>query len=173
MTGSGRSFPRLPNHALVDAVARVFLAVCAVLFVWALVVRADDSSDESVAGVIPLLATAAASLVLFVLPYQNAMFVAAVVLGAMARSSAGAPAQRRGDGPGPAPQVPAARPPGRQAAAGTGASVCVRFCFCFCFCFCRDWAAGRARHGRERRAYAGIPSRLRAATAHRPRRRAP
>lgn len=59
-----------------------------------------DSSDESMAGVIPLLATAPASLVLLVLPDHGSMLVAAVVLGALVNATiigTCARALRRGD----------------------------------------------------------------------------
>ena len=45
-------------------------------------VTARDSSDESVAGVLPLLATAPTSLVLLVLPDNNVMLIPAIALGA-------------------------------------------------------------------------------------------
>ena len=81
-TGSGRSVPRrLRDH--LGVVGLGYLGVCAVLLVWALVVTIGDSSDESMAGVIPLLATAPASLVLLVLPDGIAMAVIAVALGAV------------------------------------------------------------------------------------------
>jgi hypothetical protein len=79
---SGRSFPQRLRHALGHVAAGVYLAVCAVLLVWALVVTMGDSSDESMAGVIPILATAPASLVFIVLPDNNAMFITALALGA-------------------------------------------------------------------------------------------
>ncbi|MFI6933786.1 SCO4225 family membrane protein [Streptomyces sp. NPDC050287] len=89
MTGteSGRPFPRRLRRALGDVVALVYLAVCAVLLGWALVVTLADSSDESMAGVIPLLATAPASLVLLALPDGVAMFVVAVVFGALVNAT--------------------------------------------------------------------------------------
>lgn len=78
---SVRSAPRrLRDHF--GAVGLVYLGVCAALLVWALVVTAVDSSDESMAGVIPILATAPASLVFLVLPEGNVMFIIAVALGA-------------------------------------------------------------------------------------------
>lgn len=56
-TDSGRSVARrLRDH--VGVVGLVYLGACAVLLVWALVVTAVDSSGESMAGVIPVLATA-------------------------------------------------------------------------------------------------------------------
>lgn len=81
-TASGRSVPRRLREA-VGVVGLVYLVVCAVLLGWALVVTAGDGSGESMAGVIPLLATAPASLVLLVLPGGAVLFVAAVVLGAL------------------------------------------------------------------------------------------
>ncbi|MER6790193.1 hypothetical protein ABT330_37285 [Streptomyces sp. NPDC000658] len=82
---SGRSvLRRLRDH--IGAVGLAYLGVCAVLLVWALAVTIGDSSDESMAGVIPLLATAPASLVLLVLPDSTVMPVVmpviAIALGA-------------------------------------------------------------------------------------------
>ncbi|MEV0223110.1 hypothetical protein [Streptomyces sp. NPDC050704] len=81
---SRRSVPRrLRAHVGLFGVAGlVYLGVCAVLLVWALVVTAADSSDESMAGVIPLLATAPTSLVLLVLPDNDVMLIPAIALGA-------------------------------------------------------------------------------------------
>ncbi|MET9919273.1 hypothetical protein ABZZ04_19560 [Streptomyces sp. NPDC006435] len=102
MTGSGRSLFRRLRHVLGDVVALVYLAVCAALSVWAVVVTVHDSSGESMAGVIPLLATAPASLVLLVLPDHAAMFVVAVALGAVVNAAVigwCSRALRRGSGP--------------------------------------------------------------------------
>jgi TRAP-type C4-dicarboxylate transport system permease small subunit len=110
VTGTGsrrfRSFPHRLRHALGDVAALVYLALCAVLLVWALVVSAGDSSGESMAGVIPLLATAPASLVLLVLPDGAAMLAVAVAFGALVNASVigwCARALRRGNRPDPAP----------------------------------------------------------------------
>ncbi|NBM15132.1 SCO4225 family membrane protein [Streptomyces sp. GC420] len=86
-TGSGRSVSRRLRGA-VGVVGLVYLVVCAVLLVWAFVAAAGDSSGESMAGVIPLLAAAPASLVLLlVLPDGAVMLVAAVVLGALVNAA--------------------------------------------------------------------------------------
>lgn len=78
---SGRSVPRrLRDH--VGVVGLVYFGVCAVLCVWAVVVTMADSSGESMAGVIPVLATAPGSLVFLVLPDHGAMFFVAIALGA-------------------------------------------------------------------------------------------
>lgn len=78
---SGRSLPRrLCDH--VGVFGFVYLGVCAVLLVWAVVVTAGDSSDESMAGVIPLLATAPTSFVFLVLPANSLVFFTAVPVGA-------------------------------------------------------------------------------------------
>ncbi|MFJ6085691.1 SCO4225 family membrane protein [Streptomyces sp. NPDC092369] len=83
-TGTGRSgLARRLRHYLTDVVALGYLVVCAGLLVWAFVVSVNDSSDESMAGVIPLLATAPVSFVLLVLPDGAAMIVVAVALGAL------------------------------------------------------------------------------------------
>ncbi|HET6860661.1 MAG TPA: hypothetical protein VFH94_26635 [Streptomyces sp.] len=80
-TDSGRSVPRrLREH--VGVVGLVYLGACAALLVWAWAVTVGDTSDESMAGVIPLLATAPASLVVLVLPESSVMFIAAIVFGA-------------------------------------------------------------------------------------------
>lgn len=80
-TDTGRSVARrLRDH--LGVVGLVYLGACAVLLVWALVVTAIDSSGESMVGVIPVLATAPASLVFLVLPGGTGMFIAAVALGA-------------------------------------------------------------------------------------------
>ncbi|WP_405501795.1 SCO4225 family membrane protein [Streptomyces anulatus] len=60
----------------------VYLGVCAVLLVWATVVTVGDSSDESMAGVIPLLATAPTSFVFLALPANAVVFFTAVLAGA-------------------------------------------------------------------------------------------
>ncbi|MFH8465252.1 SCO4225 family membrane protein [Streptomyces sp. NPDC017991] len=89
MTGKSRgsgptAFARRLGHALKDVFALVYLVVCAGLVVWAYVVSASDGSDGSMAGVIPLLATAPASLVpLMLLPDAAAMFLVAVAFGAL------------------------------------------------------------------------------------------
>ncbi|MFF3174287.1 SCO4225 family membrane protein [Streptomyces sp. NPDC057900] len=80
-TDTRRSVPRrLRDHF--GVVGLVYLGLCAVLLAWALVVTAVDSSDESMAGVIPALATAPGSLVFLVLPDNAVMFIAAIVFGA-------------------------------------------------------------------------------------------
>ncbi|MDX2819792.1 hypothetical protein PV416_01560 [Streptomyces ipomoeae] len=73
-------FRRFHDH--LGVIGLLYLAVCAVLLVWALMANAGDSSGESMAGVIPLLATAPASLVYLVLPDNTVMFISAVALGA-------------------------------------------------------------------------------------------
>lgn len=105
-TDSGRSFPSRLRRALAHPAALVYLAVCAALLVWAIVVSTGDSSDESMAGVIPLLATAPASLVLLVLPDHAAMLVVSVILGALTNATIigwCAQALRHTDTPDPTP----------------------------------------------------------------------
>ncbi|MEV0776369.1 SCO4225 family membrane protein [Streptomyces sp. NPDC050433] len=75
------------RHALSDIFARVYLGICAVLLVGAYVVTATDSSDESMAGVIPALATAPASLVMLVLPDHRATIVVGVAFGALVNAT--------------------------------------------------------------------------------------
>lgn len=69
--------------AFTDVVALCYLGLCAALLVWAFAVSAFDDSGESMAGVIPMFATAPTSLILFVLPDGAWAFVAAVVIGAV------------------------------------------------------------------------------------------
>ena len=76
-----------PLRPLTDAFALGYLALCAVLLVWALVVTAGDGSGESMAGVVPLLATAPASFVLLALPDGTVMVVLAVVFGALVNAA--------------------------------------------------------------------------------------
>ncbi|GAA3079963.1 SCO4225 family membrane protein [Streptomyces rectiviolaceus] len=78
-------FSRRATAGRVTALA--YLAICAALLVWALVVTAADSSDESMAGVIPLLATAPASFILLALPDGPAMVIAAVAFGALVNAA--------------------------------------------------------------------------------------
>ncbi|WP_133912663.1 SCO4225 family membrane protein [Streptomyces sp. NBC_00582] len=75
------------RHALTDVFALAYLALCAGLLVWALVVTALDDSGESMAGVVPLLATAPASLVLLALPDHVSMIVLAIAFGALVNAT--------------------------------------------------------------------------------------
>lgn len=86
-TSPSMSVGRRLRHALSDVFARVYLAVCAVLLVGAYVVSATDSSDESMAGVIPVLATAPVSVLLFVLPDSTAAIIVAVAAGALVNAT--------------------------------------------------------------------------------------
>lgn len=83
-TRSG-SLPHRLRHALTHPLALAYLALCAALLVWALITT--TTSDESMAGVIPLLATAPASLVLLFLPDHVTMSMAAVAFGALANAT--------------------------------------------------------------------------------------
>ncbi|MFF5182538.1 SCO4225 family membrane protein [Streptomyces sp. NPDC000345] len=85
MTGTALSH-RL-RHALTDVFALVYLALCAVLLTWALVVTAMDDSGESMAAVIPFLATAPASLVLLFLPDHLTMSLLAIAFGALVNAT--------------------------------------------------------------------------------------
>ncbi|MCX4552406.1 hypothetical protein OG204_04750 [Streptomyces sp. NBC_01387] len=77
------TFPRRLRHLLGAPAALAYLALCAALLVWALVVTGIDDSGESMAGVVPILATAPFSLVFLGLPDHAASFVVAVALGAL------------------------------------------------------------------------------------------
>ncbi|MFD3412494.1 SCO4225 family membrane protein [Streptomyces cyaneofuscatus] len=77
----GRSIPRrLYDH--LGAIGLVYLGICAALLVWAWAVTVTDNSDESMAGVIPFLATAPVSFVFLMLPANGVVFVIAIVVGA-------------------------------------------------------------------------------------------
>jgi hypothetical protein len=67
--------------------ALAYLALCAALLVWAVVVSLTDDSGESMAGVVPLLATAPASLLFLVLPGGAAVLVVAIALGALVNAT--------------------------------------------------------------------------------------
>ncbi|KAB1139339.1 hypothetical protein F7R91_40310 [Streptomyces luteolifulvus] len=100
-----RSFPRGLRRTHGEVAVLVYLAICAVLLVWALVVTVGDDSGESMAGVIPMLATAPASLVFLVLPDGPVWFVTAVAIGAGVNAAVigwCARALRRSDRPDPA-----------------------------------------------------------------------
>ncbi|WP_030567680.1 SCO4225 family membrane protein [Streptomyces aureocirculatus] len=79
--------PRTHRTVLTNPFALVYLVICAGLLVWALIVSSADTPDASMAGVVPLLATAPASLVLLVLPDHSAMFIVSVVVGALVNAS--------------------------------------------------------------------------------------
>ncbi|MBO8198277.1 SCO4225 family membrane protein [Streptomyces smyrnaeus] len=74
---------RTVREALGSLAARIYLAGCAVLLVWAVVVSQADQPDASFAGVVPVFATAPASLILLVLPDHLSMVFVAVGLGAL------------------------------------------------------------------------------------------
>ncbi|GAA2097347.1 hypothetical protein GCM10009801_67610 [Streptomyces albiaxialis] len=78
-----RPLPHVVRHALTSVFALAYLALCAGLLVWAMVVTSLDNPDASMAGVVPLFATAPVSLVLLVLPDHASMFFVAVGLGAL------------------------------------------------------------------------------------------
>ncbi|MFE9926397.1 SCO4225 family membrane protein [Streptomyces sp. NPDC005774] len=98
MTDSGRSArPGRPVGSLFhwlrrvffgDVLALVYLGLCAALLVWAITVAVVGAGeDASFAGVIPLLATAPVSLVLFGLPGGAMTFIGAVAGGALVNAA--------------------------------------------------------------------------------------
>ncbi|MEU6117351.1 hypothetical protein ABZ840_22760 [Streptomyces sp. NPDC047117] len=74
---------RTVREALGSLVARLYLAVCAALLVWAIVVSYGDNPDASFAGVVPTIATAPVSLLMLVLPDHFSMFFLPVIVGAL------------------------------------------------------------------------------------------
>ncbi|MET8111384.1 SCO4225 family membrane protein [Streptomyces prasinus] len=89
-----------------DVLALVYLGLCAALLVWAIGVPVVDAGeDASFAGVVPLLATAPVSLLLFGLPGGVLTFIGAVAGGALANAAVigwCARTLRRGGRPDPA-----------------------------------------------------------------------
>ncbi|WP_030864776.1 SCO4225 family membrane protein [Streptomyces sp. NRRL S-37] len=82
--------------------ARIYLTCCALLFGWAVV----TASDESMAAVVPLFATAPSSVVLlFLLPEADTTFLLSILLGALINAMIigwCARVLRRGNNPDPA-----------------------------------------------------------------------
>lgn len=76
-TGPGRRF------SPADLTALAYAVICVALLIWAVAVTAMDSTDESMAGVIPLLATAPTSLLFLTLPEGPPYFIAAVLIGTL------------------------------------------------------------------------------------------
>ncbi|MET7484080.1 hypothetical protein [Streptomyces sp. NPDC005538] len=89
MTGTDPGRPPLHRLGLVlrNPFALAYLLICAALLIWALAVTLTDDSGESMAGVIPVLATAPASLVFLVLPDGAPMLIVAIVIGALVNAS--------------------------------------------------------------------------------------
>ncbi|MCS0638492.1 hypothetical protein NX801_23100 [Streptomyces sp. LP05-1] len=83
MTATRPAPVRFLRAALGSVLARLYLAVCAGLLVWALVVSSLDQPDASFAGVVPLFATAPVSLIVIRLPDHVLSIVLAVALGAL------------------------------------------------------------------------------------------
>ncbi|MGW0857138.1 SCO4225 family membrane protein [Streptomyces sp. NPDC002690] len=80
MAGPGRSILRFVRRALGTLAARVYLVGFVLLLGWAVVM----SGDESMAAVIPLIATAPGSVVaLITLPDSDVAFLLSMVLGAL------------------------------------------------------------------------------------------
>lgn len=81
---TARSALHAVRRALTSVFALLYLAVCAGLLVWAVVVSSLDDPDASLAGVVPILATAPVSLIVLCLPDHASMLYLAVGLGAVA-----------------------------------------------------------------------------------------
>ncbi|MFW3463225.1 SCO4225 family membrane protein [Streptomyces sp. 058-1L] len=82
----GRSIPRRLYDQL-SATGVIYLGICAVLFAWAWAATVWDSTDESMAGVIPFLATAPVSFLFLMLPTNGVVFVTAIAVGAAVNAS--------------------------------------------------------------------------------------
>ncbi|MET7567770.1 hypothetical protein ABZT04_04610 [Streptomyces sp. NPDC005492] len=89
MTGTDPGRPPLHRlgRTLRNPFALAYLLICAALLIWALAVTLTDDSGESMAGVIPVLATAPGSLVFLVLPDNAAVLVVAIAIGALVNAS--------------------------------------------------------------------------------------
>ncbi|WP_308013253.1 SCO4225 family membrane protein [Streptomyces beigongshangae] len=75
-----RTLPHRLGYLLSDLFALSYLGLCTVLLGWALL----ENSDGSMAGVIPLFATAPTSIVpLLLLPDGSSVFLVSIVLGAL------------------------------------------------------------------------------------------
>ncbi|WP_447038398.1 SCO4225 family membrane protein [Streptomyces sp. DSM 118878] len=85
MTTTGPS--RIRRFSPADLTALAYAVVCAGLLIWAVVVTALDTTDESMAGVIPILATAPTSLLFLALPDGPGYFIAAVVVGTLVNAA--------------------------------------------------------------------------------------
>lgn len=83
VTDSPNPLLRTIRAALRSPIALTYLAGCAILLGWALVVTANHGPDASLAGVWPLLATAPVSLILLVLPDHPSMLFLAIGVGAL------------------------------------------------------------------------------------------
>ncbi|MEU2447669.1 hypothetical protein ABZ588_29715 [Streptomyces althioticus] len=70
-----------------DAFALVYLGVCAALTVWAFAASAGENEDASLAGVVPVLATAPVSVAALALPGGRPAFVLAVAAGALVNAT--------------------------------------------------------------------------------------
>ncbi|MBT3152654.1 hypothetical protein HTV45_17535 [Streptomyces sp. CHD11] len=86
VTGPGRSLTSRLRHVFGDIAALVYLGLIVALVIWAYT-ASTGTEDASFAGVIPLLATAPASLVLLVLPEFPGMFELALVVGALVNAA--------------------------------------------------------------------------------------
>jgi hypothetical protein len=91
VTGTDAPADRSPLHRLGrnlrNPFALAYLLICAALLVWALVVTVMDDSGESMAGVVPLLATAPTSLFFLALPGGAPTLVVSMVLGALVNAA--------------------------------------------------------------------------------------
>lgn len=91
MPSTDANAARSPLHRLGQNLRNPFalgyLGICVAIVIWTVVVTVMDDSGESMAGVVPILATAPASLLVLVLPGGKAMFIVAVVIGALVNAS--------------------------------------------------------------------------------------
>ncbi|WNF00206.1 hypothetical protein PS467_35265 [Streptomyces luomodiensis] len=85
MTASAPSFPHRLRRALTHVVALGYLALCAALLLWAVAVHLFGDAEGSMAGVIPILATAPGSLLVLMLPTPDGIpgIVLTVAFGAL------------------------------------------------------------------------------------------
>ncbi|CAL9488057.1 hypothetical protein ABT368_09845 [Streptomyces althioticus] len=87
MPGRDRTLLTRLRHLYSDVFALAYLGVCVALTVWAFAAGAGGNEDASFAGVIPVLATAPASLVGLALPGGLPTFVFAVAMGALVNAA--------------------------------------------------------------------------------------
>ncbi|WOX11509.1 SCO4225 family membrane protein [Streptomyces sp. N50] len=85
--GPARSPLHRIGQSLRNPFALGYLGICMAIVIWTVVVTVTDDSGESMAGVVPVLATAPVSFLVLVLPGGKAMFIVAVVIGALVNAS--------------------------------------------------------------------------------------
>ena len=91
MPSTDANAARSPLHRLGQNLRNPFalgyLGLCVAIVIWMVVVTVIDDQGGSMAAVVPLLATAPASLVVLALPGGKAALIVGVVIGALVNAS--------------------------------------------------------------------------------------